>query len=83
MLVNGKQQCLCWQLPNIMFLYNLLFYTWPRVFSRQSYYCTQQVHTYRIPMSGHCASTKSYTCVTLWGIDVMNIRRLNVLMCVI
>ena len=22
-------------------------------------------------MSGHCASTKSYTCVTLWGIDVM------------
>ena len=27
----------------------------------------------RIPMSGHCAGTKSYTCVTLWGIDVMTL----------
>ena len=24
MLVNGKQQCLCWQLPNVMFLYIIL-----------------------------------------------------------
>ena len=32
----------------------------PRGFSRQSYCCTQHAHTYRIPMSGHCASTKSY-----------------------
>ena len=32
----------------------------PRGFSRQSYYCTQHAHTYRIQMSGHCASTKSY-----------------------
>ena len=24
MLVNGKQQCLCWQLPNVMLLYIIL-----------------------------------------------------------
>ena len=24
MLVNGKQQCLCWQLSNVMFLYIIL-----------------------------------------------------------
>ena len=38
-----------------------------------SYYCTQHAYTYRIPMSGHCASTNSYTCVTLWGIDIMTL----------
>ena len=39
-----------------------------------SYYCTQHAHTYRIPVSGHCASTKAIcTCVTLWGIDVMTL----------
>ena len=37
MLVNGKQQCLCEQLPNVMFLYIILHMAVK--FSRHQYQC--------------------------------------------